>query len=124
MPGLSIQPVNDDGGRALSAGTDWHLCLGHPSLTKMNAMFGKGLIPSLATSKIAAVKNCEVCCQVKMSQSRHKHVSEFTKACHKMGRTHQDLVGLMAVASHHGGYLYFSSGMEIGCRLSLFNLLH
>ena len=58
-----------------------------------------------------------------MSQSPHKHVSESTEACYKMDRIHLDLAGPMAVASHHGGYLYFQSGMEVGCRLSFVNLL-
>lgn len=123
MPGPSTQPVNDDGGHAFSAGTDWHLRLGHPGLTMMRAMSGKGLIPSLTTSEIAAVQSCEVCCQAKMSQSPHKHVSESTEACQKMDRVHLDLSGPMAVASHHGGHSYFQAGMEIGCRLSFVHLL-
>ena len=58
-----------------------------------------------------------------MSQSPHKHVGESTEACHKMDRIHQDLADPMAVASHHGGYLYFQLGMEVGCRLTFVNLL-
>ena len=42
-------------------------------------------------------------------------------SCVKSGRQHDVLT--MAVASHHGGYLYFQSGMEVGCLLSFVNLL-
>lgn len=36
---------------------------------------------------------------------------------------HLDIVGPLAIASAHGGYSYFQSGIEVGCRLSIVNLL-
>ena len=82
-----------------------------------------GLIPNPTTPDIVAVQNCEVCCQGKMAQLPHRKVGEGTEACHKMDRIHIDLVGPLAVPSAHGEFSYFQSGMEVGCRLSIVNLL-
>ena len=110
-------------GKALSAGRDWHLRLGHPSLTMMNAMSTKGLIPKLTSSESEEVITCQICCQSKMGQTPHKHVDESTMECGKLDRLHLDLVGPMAATSRHGSFDYFQAGIDVGTRLSFVNLL-
>lgn len=110
-------------GKALSAGRDWHLRLGHPSLTMMNAMSTKGLIPKLTSSESEEVITCQICCQSKMAQTSHKHVDESAKECGKLDRLHLDLVGPMAATSRHGSFNYFQAGIDVGTRLSFVNLL-
>ena len=110
-------------GKALSAGRDWHLRLGHPGLTMMNEMSAKGLIPKLTSSESSEIGKCEVCCQSKMAQTPHQHVDESNQQCAKMDRIHLDLVGPLAVTSAHGSFSYFQAGIDVGTRLSFVNLL-
>ena len=93
-------------GSDLSVGQDWHLRLGHPGLTMMNAMSSEGLIPKLTGSESAEIAKCEVCCQSEMAHSPHKDVSESTQSCKEMDKIHLDLVGLLVPNFAHGSFSY------------------
>ena len=122
MPGLVGGDIAPHG-MALTAGTDWHLRLGHPGLTMMHAMSSKGLIPKLTKRETTTIAACEVCFASKMAQSPHDANSDDSQNLAKMDRIQLDLVGPMGVHSKHGGYTYFQSGMDIGTRLSFVSLL-
>lgn len=110
-------------GQVLTVGTDWHLRLGHPGLTMMEAMSAKSMIPHLTKEERSKVANCEICCASKMAQGSHKANNEESKNCEKLDRIHLDLVGPMSCASKHGKYHYFQSGIDVGSRLSFVSLL-
>ena len=122
IPGMVGADVASHG-MALTAGTDWHLRLGHPGLTMMHAMSSKGLIPNLTKDDTKTIANCEVCCASKMAQSPHHADSDDSKHFAKMDRIQLDLVGPMLVPSKHGKFTYFQSGMDVGTRMSFVNLL-
>ena len=122
MPGM-VKHAVEQNGKALTVGTDWHLRLGHPGLTMMHAMSSKGLIPKLTTSESTVIATCEVCCKSKMAQSPHPAENEDSQKCGKLDRIHLDLVGPLSLKSHHGGYSYIQTGIDVGTRLSFVNLL-
>ena len=68
MEGCDVAPH----GQALFVGCNWHLRLGHPSLTVMETMIAQGMIPSLTKDERSKVANCEICCAAKMAQGSHK----------------------------------------------------
>lgn len=115
-------PIHD--GKAFSVCMDWHLRLGHPGLSTMQLMSSKGIIPTLHADDVAEIKSCEVCVSGKLIQSSHNTESESTKDCHqKLDRVHMDLVGPIAVSSHHGLFKYFQSSIDVSTRYSLVSLL-
>ena len=119
MEGRDVAPH----GQALTVGTDWHLRLGHPGFTVMEAVSAKSMIPSLTKDERSKVANCEICCASKMAQGSHAAHNEESQICEKLDRVHLDLVGPMQTASKHGQYHYFKSGFDVGTRLSFVSLL-
>ena len=111
-------------GQALTVGMDWHLRMGHPGIPMMHELSTKGKIPRLISADLEEVKSCEICIAAKLSQSPHKSISESTLNCtEKLDRIHMDLVGPISVVSHHGGFRYFQSCIEVSTRLSVVSLL-
>ena len=122
MPGMEGGDIAAHG-QALSVDANWHLRLGHPGLSVMEAMAARDMIPSLTKSEKSTVVNCEICCAGKMAQRSHKPNNEESTDCAPLDRVHLDLVGPMAPSSKHGGYTYFQSGIDVGSRLSFVSLL-
>ena len=93
-----------------STGMLGHIRLGHLGLHAMSDMSRSGDIPRLTVEEVEQVKNCEICCQGKITQLPHRSRSDSDEDlghAQKMGRIHLDLVGSLAVVSANGGYQYF-----------------
>ena len=90
----------------------------------MHEPSSKGKIPRLVAADMDEVRSCEVCIAAKACKSPHKGISESSLGCKgKMDRIHLDLVGPISVASHHGGFRYFQSCIEVSTRMSVVSLL-
>ena len=127
LSGHVLPPAHCDvapNGQALTTGMDWHLRMGHPGIPMMQELSIKGKIPRLMSADLVEIKSCEIFISAKLCQSPHKNVSASALDCtEKLDRIHLDLVGPISVISHHGGFKYFQSCIDVTTRLSVVSLL-